>query len=53
MQYIYAARNSIEELLKVLEKESKSAIDWFKMNGMTLNPDKFQAMIMNCDKKRK
>ena len=53
MQYIYAARNSIEELLKVLEKESKSAIDWFKMNGMILNPDKFQAMIMNCDKKRK
>ena len=53
MQYIHAARNSIEELLKVLEKESKSAIDWFKMNSMILNPDKFQAMIMNCDKKRK
>ena len=32
MQYIYAARNNIEELIKVLEKKSKSAIDWFKMD---------------------
>ena len=45
MQYIYAARNSIEELIKVLEKETKSAIDWYKMNDMIVNPDKFQAMI--------
>ena len=43
--YIYAASNSIEELIKVLEKESKSAIYWFKMNDMIVNPDKFQAMI--------
>ena len=38
---IYAARNSIKELIKVLEKKSKSAIDWFKMNDMIVNPDKF------------
>ena len=38
---VYAARNSIKELIKVLEKESKSAIDWFKMNDMIVNPDKF------------
>ena len=37
--------------MKVLEKESKSAIDWFKMNDMIVNPGKFQAMIMSCDKK--
>ena len=48
---IYAARNSIEELIKTLGKESKSAIDWFKMNDMIVNPDKFQAMIMSRDKK--
>ena len=41
MQYIYAARNSIEELMKVLEKESKSVIEWFRMNDMIVNPDKF------------
>ena len=46
-------RNSIEELIKVLEKDSKSAIDWFKMNHVIVNPDKFQAMIMSCDKKKK
>ena len=48
---IYAARNSIEEVIKVLEKKSKSAIVWFKMNYMIVNPDKFQAMIVSCDKK--
>ena len=32
---------SIEELIKVLENESKSAIGWFKMNDMIVNPDKF------------
>ena len=48
---VYATRNSIEELIKVLEKESNSAIDWFKMSDMIVNSNKFQAMIMNCDKK--
>ena len=50
---IYATRNSIEELIKVLEKEDKSAIDWFKINDMIVNLEMFQAMIMSCDKKRK
>ena len=45
MQYIYSARDSIEEPIKVLKKEIKSAIDWFKISDMILNPDKFQAMI--------
>ena len=40
---IYAARNSIEEFIKVLDKESKIAIDWFKMNDMIVNLDKFQS----------
>ena len=42
----------MEELTKILEKESKSAIDWFK-NDMIVNPNKFQAMVMSCDKKEK
>ena len=46
---ICAARNSIEEFIKVLEKESKSAIDCFKIDDMTVNPDKFQAIFMSCD----
>ena len=43
----------MEELIKVLQTESKSAIDWFKMNDMIVNPDKFQPMIMICGKMRK
>ena len=31
--------------------ESKSAIGWFKINDMIVNPDKLQAMIVSCDKK--
>ena len=30
-------------LLDILEKESKTAIKWFKQN---VNPDKFQAMVL-------
>ena len=48
---VYGTRNSIEELIKVLEKESNSAIDWFKMSDMIVNSNKLQAIIMSCDKK--
>ena len=33
--------------------QSKSAIDWIKINDMIVNPDKFQAMILSSDKKDK
>ena len=48
---IYTANKNIEVLIKLLERESKSAIDWFKMNDMIVNRDKFQAMILRPDKK--
>ena len=38
----------MEELIKALEEESKSAIGWFKMNDMIVNPDKIQTMIISC-----
>ena len=34
-----------------LEKESKSAVNRFKMNDMIVNPEKFQDMIMSSDEK--
>ena len=37
----------MEELIKVLETESKSAIGWFKMNDMIVNPDTFQAVTLS------
>ena len=48
---IYTENKDVEVLIKLLEKESKSAIDWFKANDMIVNPDKFQAMILRPDKK--
>ena len=48
---IYTANKNIEALIKILERESSSAIDWFKMNDMIVNPDKFQAMILSSDKR--
>ena len=50
---IYTSKKDVKEVLKVLEKESKSAIDWFKINDMIVYPDKFQAMILSSDKKEK
>ena len=35
----------------VLEKENQSAIEWFKITDMIVNPDKFQVMILSWDKK--
>ena len=48
---IYTIMKNVEELIKVLEKESKSAIDWFDINNMIVNTNKFQAMILSSDKK--
>ena len=31
----------------------KSVSDWFKMNDEIVNPNKLQAMIISCDKKKK
>ena len=50
---IYTARKSVKELIEILKKESKSAIDWFKINDMMVNPDKFQTIILKSGKKRK
>ena len=39
--------NNLTSLYQTLEKESESAIDWFKNNSMIANPDKFQAIILS------
>ena len=40
----------ISKLIDTLESESNIAIDWFTKNKMIINPDKFQAIIL--DKKK-
>ena len=38
--------SSVNELVNSLENDSQKAIDWFKMNHMIANPDKFKAIII-------
>ena len=46
-QTISAFAGTISELIKILENESKTAINWFNQNEMIINPDKSQAIIIN------
>ena len=43
---ITAAERTIENLLSTLETESQAAIEWFKLNEMIVNPEKFQAIVV-------
>ena len=47
---IRAAEETIEKLISTLEQDSQAAIDWFKINEMIVNPDKFPAIVIkkNC-----
>ena len=37
----------MSDLINKLESVSFVAIEWFKMNKMIVNPDKFQALVLN------
>ena len=41
---ISTAENTIEKLVSTLEQDSQAAIDWFKVNEINVNLDKFQAI---------
>ena len=47
---ISADENTVEKLISTLEQDSQAAIDWFKIYGIIVNPDKFQATVVkkNC-----
>ena len=45
-----ARGETVSKLIETLESESNIAIDWFTKNEMIINPDKFQAIIL--DKKK-
>ena len=42
---------TIENLISILESESKIIINWFKDNHMIVNPGKFQAIIIDKHKR--
>ena len=50
---VASAKTTIKDLIENLEAESNIAINWFKNNEMIVNPDKFQALIVNKNKNMK
>ena len=38
---------TILDLIDILQSGSKIVIDWFKNNKMIINPDKFQAILLD------
>ena len=39
--------NSADDLITDLQKESENNIDWFCLNEMVTNPNKFQSIIIS------
>ena len=43
---ISTSSKNMSNLIQILEKESETAVEWFDQNKMMVNPDKFQAMLL-------
>ena len=39
--------DQLTDLIKILEAEGELSLEWFRKNEMTVNSDKFQAIILN------
>ena len=50
---ISAAENTVEKPISALEQDSQAAIDWFKINEIILNPDKFQVIVVKKNSRKK
>ena len=50
---ILTTADNIDHLLQTLKHESELAVKWFTDNQMVVNPDKFQAMILQNSKNSK
>ena len=44
---ITCSSSTLSQLIKDLQSEANKATDWFKMNNMIVNPEKFQAIIID------
>ena len=47
----YAQQPTKQQVVEVLRAESNLAIEWFTRNLMLANPQKFQALFLNCKEK--
>ena len=41
---------TLEDLIKILEHKCEVALTWFRSNKMMVNPNKFQAILLNKSK---
>ena len=41
-----SSSGTLSQLIKDLQGEANKATDWFRMNNMTTNPKKFQAILI-------
>ena len=48
---ISTASKNMSNLIQTLEKESETAVEWFNQNKMIVNPDKFQAILLEKETK--
>ena len=47
------ADDNTDDLLKILKEESESAVKWFRKKNMIVNPEKFQAIVLQKINKNK
>ena len=47
----YAQQPTKQQVVEVLRTESNLSIEWFTRNLMLANPQKFQALFLNCKEK--
>ena len=43
---ITSTSGTFSQLIKDLQSEANKVTDWFKMNNMIVNPEKFQAIVI-------
>ena len=44
---ITCSSSTLSQLIKNLQGEANKATDWFKINNMTVKPEKFQAILID------
>ena len=45
------ASKNMSNLIQTLEKQSEAAVEWLNQNKMIINPNKFQAMLLEKETK--
>ena len=47
---LYAMGHSLHDVMSMLESDVPIVVDWFRINQMVVNPDKFQFLLLGCQK---